>query len=161
MAKPLVYLETSFISHLAARSSSDPLNAAKQHSSRKWWESSRDDFILVVSPAVYEECRQGDTAMAERRLAIAQEALLLEGDRAILEIAKLLLEPVGPLPHKAGADALHIASACAFQCDFLLTWNFKHIANAMIKRRIEGMLKRYGYEPPTICTPDELLGGLA
>jgi hypothetical protein len=160
-ARPLVYLETSFISHLTARDSSDPLYAAKQQSSRKWWASYRENFMLVVSPTVYEECREGEPAMAEKRLAIAGTASVLEGNPAILVVAKLFLEPVGPLPRKAGADALHIASASVYGCDFLLTWNFKHIANAMIKRRIEGILKKNGYEPPTICTPDELMGGLA
>ncbi len=100
--------------------------------------------------------------MAETRLAIAQTASLLEGNPAILELARLFVEPVGPLPKKAGADAVHIASATVYRCDFLLTWNFKHIANAMMKRRIEESIKTYGYEPPIICTPDELMGrGLA
>lgn len=68
------------------------------------------------------------------------------------------MERAGPLPRKAGADALHIASASVYGCDFRLTWNFKHIANAMMKRRIERILKTHGYEPPTICTADELMG---
>ena len=66
-SKPLVYLETSFISHLTARNSSDALNTAKQQSSRQWWDGYRDNFLLVVSPTVYEECRQGDRAMAAKR----------------------------------------------------------------------------------------------
>lgn len=99
--------------------------------------------------------------MAEKRLAIAETASLLEANPAILEIAKLLVRPTGPLPQKAGADALHIATATAYGCDFLLTWNFKHIANALVKRQIERILTEHGYEPPTICTPDELMGELA
>ncbi len=132
-SKPLVYLETSFISHLTARPSADPLNAAKQQSSRKWWDSYRENFMLVVSPTVYEECRGGEPAMARKRLAMVETVALLEGDPAILEVAKLLVEPSGPLPRKAGADALHIANAIVYGCDFLLTWNFKQIANAMIQ----------------------------
>lgn len=99
--------------------------------------------------------------MAQKRLAIARTASLLVENPAILDIAKLFLEPFGPLPRRAGADALHIATASLYGCDFLLTWNFKHIANAMIKRRIEGILKKHGYQPPAICTPDELMGGVA
>ena len=160
-AKPLVYLETSFISHLTARDSNDPLNMAKQQSSRKWWSSYRQGFALAVSPIVYEECREGDPAMADKRLAIIEDSYLLPANPAILEIAILLLEPSGVLPKKAQADAVHIASATFYGCDFLLTWNFKHIANAMIKRRVERILEEHGYEPPTICTPDELMGELA
>jgi PIN domain len=159
---PLVYLETSFISHLTARSSRDALNAAKQHSSRQWWESCRDHFRLVVSPTVYEECRAGEPEMAQKRLHLLEEnAFLLPQTPAIPELARRFLEPAGPLPSKAEADALHIASASSYGCEFLLTWNFKHIANAIIKRRLERILHEHGYEPPTICTPDELLGELA
>ena len=159
--KPLVYLETSFISHIAARDSGDPLNAAKQQSSRRWWNSYRQGFTLVISPTVYEECREGDPVMAEKRLTIIQNTSLLPANPVILETAALLLEPHGPLPKKAQADAVHIASASFYGCDFLLTWNFKHIANAMIKRRLERILEEHGYESPTICTPDELMGELA
>ena len=160
-ARPLVYLETSFISHLTARDSSDPLHAAKQQSSRKWWTSYRNNFIVVVSPTVYEECRGGEPAMVEKRLTVIQNTSLLPANAAILEVAALLLEPHGPLPKKAQADVVHIASATLYGCDFLLTWNFKHIANAMIKRRVERILEEHGYQSPTICTPDELMGELA
>ncbi len=119
--KPLVYLETSFISHLVARSSSDALYAAKQQSSREWWDTYRDDLLLVVSPTVYEECQQGEPAMAAKRLSIARMASLLPVNPAILEVAKLFLEPAGPLPTKAGADAVHIANASVYGCEFLLT----------------------------------------
>ena len=160
--KPLVYLETSFISHLTAPPSRDPLYAAKQHSSRQWWENCREQFRLVVSPTVAEECRKGEPVMARQRVALLEEsALLLPQDSAILELAERLLAPAGPLPAKAEADALHIASASSYGCEFLLTWNFKHIANAVLKRRVERILHEYGYESPTICTPDELLGELA
>lgn len=109
--RPLVYLETSFISHLTARPTADPLYAGKQQSSMKWWVTYRDRFRLVVSPTVYEECLQGEPEMAQKRMAIAKAALLLERDPAILEVAKTLVEPAGPLPKKAAADALHVASA--------------------------------------------------
>lgn len=159
--KPIVYLETSFISHLTARPNADPLYAAKQQSSVKWWDTYRDRFRLVVSPTVYEERLQGEPEMAQRRVMIAKNAFLLDRDPAILKVARTLIEPAGPLPRKAEADALHVASATVYGCHFLLTWNFKHIANALIKRRIERILEDSGYEPPTTCTPDELMGELA
>jgi hypothetical protein len=41
---------------------------------------------------------------------------------------------------------------------YLLTWNFKHIANASLRSRIERICRDAGCEPPIICTPDELMG---
>jgi hypothetical protein len=71
-------------------------------------------------------------------------------------LAGLLLEP-GPIPRKAGLDAFHIAAAVAGGADYLLTWNFEHLANAVLRKRIESVCRSSGYEPPVICTPEELM----
>ena len=44
------------------------------------------------------------------------------------------------------------------RCDFLLTWNFRHLANAAIRARIERIVVKHGHRHLTICTPDELAG---
>ena len=41
--------------------------------------------------------------------------------------------------------------------DYFLTWNLKHLANAMIRSAITITCRAQGYEPPVICTPEELL----
>ena len=41
--------------------------------------------------------------------------------------------------------------------DFLVTWNFRHIANAAMRVQIEQVCRQAGYEPPVICTPNELM----
>ena len=63
----------------------------------------------------------------------------------------------GPLPANAVVDALHIAIAAVNGMHYLLTWNFTHIANAAIRSDIEDVCRARGYEPPVICTPEELL----
>ena len=35
--------------------------------------------------------------------------------------------------------------------------NCTHIANASLRLPIESVCREHGYEPPVICTPDELL----
>ena len=62
------------------------------------------------------------------------------------------------MPQKAAEDALHIAIAVTNGIDYLLTWNCKHIANAIIRREVERICRSLGYEPVTICTPEELIG---
>ena len=64
----------------------------------------------------------------------------------------------GPLPSKAGVDAVHIAVAVTGGVGYLLTWNFTHLANATIRSQIERKCRLSGYEPTVICTPDELMG---
>ena len=62
------------------------------------------------------------------------------------------------LPKKAAEDALHIAIAAIHRMDYLITWNCKHIANAQMRSVIENVISQCGYQPPIICTPEELLG---
>lgn len=48
-------------------------------------------------------------------------------------------------------------SALLHSINYLLTSNFRHIANAPVRFRIERACRQAGYEPPVICTPTELL----
>jgi hypothetical protein len=77
--------------------------------------------------------------------------------RAILELAEDLIAK-GPIPRKAALDAAHIAIATANGCDYLLTWNCRHIANAELRRSIRRVLEHQGHEAPALCTPEELMG---
>ena len=71
-------------------------------------------------------------------------------------LAAALLDD-GPLPPKAATDALHISIAATNGIEYLLTWNCRHIANPALRPRIESICRGMGYEPPVICTPQELL----
>jgi len=62
-----------------------------------------------------------------------------------------------PLPGQAAADAAHMAVAACHGVDVVLTWNVAHIANAILRRRVEDICRAAGYEAPILCTPDELM----
>jgi hypothetical protein len=81
---------------------------------------------------------------------------LLEQTEGATELAQTLLKQV-PLPKRAAVDALHIAVAAAHGMDYFLTWNCTHFANAALRDSIESICRAGGYEPPLICTPEELL----
>lgn len=61
------------------------------------------------------------------------------------------------IPAKAETDAAHIATAAVHGMDFLLTWNCRHIANAVIVEQLRAICIREGYAAPVICTPHELM----
>jgi len=67
----------------------------------------------------------------------------------------------GLLPPKAVDDAGHLALATIHGMDFLLTWNCRHLANAELTVPIANLITARGYQPPVVCTPEELLGGLS
>jgi hypothetical protein len=63
----------------------------------------------------------------------------------------------GPVPDQADVDAFHIAIAKVHGIEYLLTWNCAHIANAQMRVGIESVCRNLGYEPPVLCTPEELM----
>lgn len=158
--KPSVYLETSFISYLTARLSNDLIVAGHQRATQLWWDKRRGDFNVFVSQFVLDEAALGDKEAAGQRLEILRKVRLLDIKPEVALLAKNLVTEI-PLPKKAGQDAAHIAVAAVNGIDYLLTWNCRHIANAFIRRQIQGICAKAGFKCPGICTPDALLGDYA
>ena len=102
------------------------------------------------------ECSAGDPVAAQRRLEFLKPLPRLDIAAEVEALAVRLLAEV-PLPPQAQADALHIAVAAVNSMNYLLTWNCTHIANATLRARIEQVCRTQGYEPPVVCTPQEML----
>jgi predicted nucleic acid-binding protein len=152
-----VYIETSVIGYLTARPSNNLILMANSGITQEWWDTRRDKFTLYISQIVLDEVTRGDAEMASRRLDILRDFPLLEVNKVIERLATQFLTKSN-LPPKASDDALHIAVATFYGLDYLLTWNCKHIANAQIQKKLAQISIEEGYELPTICTPNELMG---
>ena len=157
MTKPTVYLETTLVGHLAGRVHPDTVIASRQTVTREWWDHSATGYRLVASVLVAEECAAGDPDAAAERLALIEEIEFLEVSEASRQLAANLTDS-GAIPPTEPRDALHIAIAATNGIQYLLTWKFKHIANAVMREPIERVCRDSGFEPPVICTPDELSG---
>ena len=155
--KPRAYIETTVVSYLTARGSRDLIVAAHQELTQEWWQRRRGEFELYCSQLVIQEASGGHKEAAQRRLEVLQALSILEINDAAKELARHVAKAAS-IPRKATEDALHIALATVHGMDYLLTWNCKHIANAEIQRSVTLMCHLRGYEPPVICTPEELMG---
>jgi hypothetical protein len=144
------------VSYLTSRPSRDLIVAANQQITQEWWQVRRTGFELYVSQLVIQEAEAGDSEAAQQWLTVLEEIPLLELKEEALLFAQQLVQD-GPLPQNAVEDALHIAVATLNGMDYLLTWNFKHLANATMRYKIEQLCRQLGYEPPIICTPQELM----
>lgn len=155
--KPKVYIETTVVSYLTARRSRDLIVAAHQEITQEWWQRRRGEFELYCSQLVIQEASGGHKEAAQRRLQVLQPFSILEINDVAKELARHVAKAAA-IPRKATEDALHIALATVHGMDYLLTWNCKHIANAEIQRSVTLICHLRGYEPPVICTPEELMG---
>lgn len=156
--KARVYVETTIVSYLVARPSRDLVVAAHQQVTREWWEQRRSEFELFVSALVMQEAGCGDEQAAQRRLNELAAIPVLALTEEATALAHHLVED-GPLPKTAVEDALHIALATVHGMDYLLTWNCRRLANAEMEHAVASRCLSRGYDPPIICTPEELMGG--
>jgi predicted nucleic acid-binding protein len=158
MSKKTIYLETSFISYLTNRHSRDLIVAAHQQVTRTWWEEKRENYNLIVSPIVIDEIKKGDAEASQVRQGIIEGLPVLELKPEVLLLAEIILKRSN-LPIKALPDALHMAMGAVHGIDYIITWNFKHMANVDIEYAIINACEEQGYKPSIICTPLEFMGG--
>ncbi len=74
----------------------------------------------------------------------------------VKELAPKLMKGCG-LPESANTDAQHVALAAVHALKFLLTWNYRHMANDVLRPRMMHICRKAGYTCPQIVTPDEIM----
>lgn len=153
--RPRVYIETT-IPSFYHEIRQEPEMVARREWTCDWWDSHSERYALVTSIPVIEELEAGDHPMKK-------ECLQLIAGTAILTMA----EPVGEIvdayiqhrlmPNDPKGDALHLALASYHRCQFLLTWNCTHLANANEQEHIRHVNTLLGLQVPILTTPLELI----
>jgi predicted nucleic acid-binding protein len=139
-----------------ARPSRNLIVAAHQASTSDFWNH-LENHEAFVSDIVVQEASKGDEYQAKHRLKMLETFQVLKIDDEVKELARqFLLAKI--IPEKYPEDALHIAVAAANGMDVIVTWNFKHINNPFIRKRVRQIVEGNGWECPEICSPEEFLG---
>ncbi len=155
--KPRVYVDTSVISYLTAKTGRDAVAVARQIVTSEWWAQANQMYELVISDFVLQEAGSGDPMAAHRRLEVIRELPSIDISLPGVESLTSALIQQKALPPTARFDALHIAASACNGVQFLVTWNYKHLANPMQLDFVEQVCAQAGYQAPRIVTPDQLL----
>lgn len=153
---PTAYIETTIPSYYSSRPARDVVQIARQTATRQWWDQGCSGFQLFTSQEVIDEAGRGDSEQASRRLEMLAQIPVLEFNAEVEDLARRLIR-AGLVPATVASDAVHIATASVHGVDFLITWNFKHIANPLIRQRLRQEVACAGFVLPVLCTPEELL----
>lgn len=149
-------METTIPSfYFEARKEADMV--ARRDWTRRWWREAARRDELVTSEAVLEELASGDYATRQECIELVSSLPLVAIESAVAETVQAYFSHQ-LMPMDPGGDALHLALASHYRCDFLVTWNCRHLANANKFdhiRRVNGIL---GLFVPALVTPLELLG---
>jgi len=151
-----VYVETTVVGNVAGRFHADPNIAARRSVTRKWWVTAKQRYRLLASEFVIAEISAGDPEAASERFVEVEGLELLDATADVDELANSLVA-YGAVPESQPRDALHIAVAAVNGVQYLVTWNFNHIANPILQNTIAAVCRDNGFEPPVICTPEQLL----
>ena len=90
-------------------------------------------------------------------LELIEQLPLLAIEPAVMDIvATYIARQV--MPADPAGDALHLALASYHRCDFLVTWNCRHLASANKFGHIRRVNTLFGLYVPVLVTPLELLG---
>jgi predicted nucleic acid-binding protein len=149
--KPSLYLETSVIG--AYLDNGEPF---RRDLTIRWWEHEMSDYRAVVSPLVERELERVPEPHRSSylNLVIPLEQVELTEEASILADGYVSR---GIFHRKYIADALHVAIASCHKIDYLVTWNFGHLANVRRQARIRLFNTAAGFFVPMIVTPEFLV----
>ena len=156
--KPKIYIETT-IPSFYYETRTDPAALARQQWTRQWWEKHRRDYVVLTSVAVLDELQSEAYPQSKRAkcLELIKELSLVVVEPEVIDIVQVYIAHK-VMPRDPAGDALHLALASYHKCDFLLTWNCQHLANANKFGHIRRINTLLGLFVPDLVTPLELLG---
>ena len=152
-----VYVETSVIgAYFEERT--DVVSAAQRHWSRLWWDHISNKYNVIVSEGVINELADPDFKYSRSALSLVDKVPQVEIGNEIRDIVNIYITKK-LMPQGILGDALHLALASYHKCDYLLTWNCKHLANPNKFQHIRIVNTALGLYVPVITTPNQLVGG--
>jgi predicted nucleic acid-binding protein len=152
-----VYIETTIPSFYHTERTT-PEMVVRRDWTREWWDLHRHEYEVVSRAAVLEELTDADQPQRDKMLAMLRDLEVLSVELVITEIVDSYIEH-RVMPSDPRGDALHLALASFHKCDYLVTWNCKHLANARKFQHIRVVNAMLGLFIPTLITPLQLLEG--
>jgi len=152
----LIYVETTIPSFYTEKRKGVEIEARRKWT-RDWWAQPNPGQRLVTSVVVFDELEKiPDAAPRAESGALLRELEELDYTAEVEEIAAVYLQHK-LMPAEALGDADHLALASFYNCDMLVTWNCKHLANANKTDHIRRVNALLGLRTPLLVTPLQLL----
>lgn len=149
--KQSLYLETSVIG--AYLDNGEPF---RRDLTIRWWEHELHEYRPFITPLVQRELERISEPHRTGYLKLIKPLDQLE----MVDEAAILAEGYisrGIFSRKYIADALHVALASCHKIDYLVTWNFGHLASVRKQARIRLFNTAAGFFVPMIVTPEFLV----
>jgi len=154
MEKPTVYLDTNVFSAYW-HEGRDVAAAARRLHTREWWKHERQHFSLFVSVTTLNELRAGTFRRQADCVKMARALPRLPMTQIAKQVLDMLLES-RLIPDTKPGDALQMAVSAAHEVDYLLTWNYAHLANPVSQERLQSICRSLGLRAPLLVSPETI-----
>lgn len=149
--KQSLYLETSVVG--AYLDNGEPF---RRDLTIRWWEHELVEYRAFSSILVQREIEQIAEPHRTGYLKLIAPIQMLEFAEEVAILAEGYISR-GIFHRKFIADALHFAIASVHKIDYLVTWNFGHLANVRKQARLRLFNTAAGFFVPMIITPEFLI----
>ena len=154
MNKPTVYLDTNVISAYWYEGE-DQTVRTRRAITRDWWNEESKLFSLWVSATTLNELESGRFRRQAACVQMASRFPLLPLTGLARRLARDLVSS-GVVPATKDADALQMAISGAHEMDYLLTWNYAHLANPIAQANLEAICRKHGLRAPLVVSPETI-----
>ncbi len=155
MPKPRAYVETT-IPNFYYDFRDSPGITLRREVTRRWWTNAAQRYELLTSTFVHDELAAGTSGYVALRLSLLTGIQQID---LVPEIREIVLTYLSHklMPAKPQHDAVHLALASYYECDLIVTWNCRHLANPNKAEHIQRINARLGLHVPRLVTPLDLL----
>ena len=150
-----IYIETT-IPSLYFDERMDAKTVARREWTRNWWDNYRRNYDLLTGAPVMEELMRGEHPRKSDKLRLLEDVRIFITE-AVTQAVEVYVER-HVMPRDPAGDAAHLALASFYKCDYLLTWNCAHLANANKLGHIRRVNALLGLPVPQLVTPLEMIG---
>jgi predicted nucleic acid-binding protein len=159
MVRPQIYLDTSVINFLLHDDAPEKKEATIDFFDNYIKTGVYDTYISLF--VTQEILQTPDLVKRQKLLDIIENFMLMPVVISNMnEVEQLAAEILteGILPPNKLLDALHIAVCVVHEIDYLVSWNYKHLANVNKERKVLALTYKLGYiRSIKIITPLELI----
>ncbi len=149
--KQTLYLETSVVG--AYLDNGEPF---RRDLTIRWWEHELDEYEAYSSVLVRREIERMEEPHRSGYLRLIEPLDELELTEEVAILADGYIDR-GIFHRKFIADAIHVALASIHKIDYIVTWNFGHLANVRKQARLRLFNTSAGFFSPVIVTPEFLV----
>jgi predicted nucleic acid-binding protein len=154
MAKIKLYIDTSVVSYLDQHDAPEKMKETIEF----WKDVKNGKYEIITSATTIFEIQEATPIKRKilNNYLLQANCKIIENSIEIQNLANKIIE-AEILTKKSYDDCIHIATAIISKCEYIISWNFKHMVNPKTVKGIRNLITKTEYPEIEIFTPASML----